>query len=110
MSLEWQGYLRGRLSGAVLPNGTYGDEPITDIVVHELRVYSPEIDGLILEVLRLSGTEETTSFRRTLPYPREVTPTELAALEERLRALVADLRATAHERGWEVPESGDYSA
>lgn len=30
-----------------MPNGKPGDHPFTDIVVHKIETYSPEIDGLI---------------------------------------------------------------
>jgi len=38
-------------------NGTAGDHPITDIVIHGLAVFSPEVDALIAEIDALGGWE-----------------------------------------------------
>jgi len=66
------------------------------------EVYSPEVDDLIIEVLRQLDTNQAEAFKRTLPSPAEVSPAALEVLEVRLRTLLEDLRRQARERGWEV--------
>lgn len=38
-----------------MPNGKIGDHPITDIIVHRRRVFSPQIDDLIREIVKAGG-------------------------------------------------------
>ncbi len=33
-----------------MPNGKPGDHPITDIVVHRIKTYTPEIDDMVREI------------------------------------------------------------
>lgn len=39
-------------------NGKPGDNPILDITVHKLLVYSPDADALVAEIVRLGGRDE----------------------------------------------------
>lgn len=41
-----------------MPNGKPGDHPLTDIVLHGLRVYSRHTDKLVREIVGLGGREE----------------------------------------------------
>jgi hypothetical protein len=36
-----------------MPNGKPGDHPLTDVALHGLHVFSPEIDGLIREIVKI---------------------------------------------------------
>ena len=38
-----------------MPNGKPGDHPVTDIVVHNMPVFSPRIDALITDIVALGG-------------------------------------------------------
>ena len=33
-----------------MPNGKSGDHPVTDIVIHHRPIFSPTIDGLVVEL------------------------------------------------------------
>jgi hypothetical protein len=39
-----------------MPNGKPGDNPLTDVVLHDLPVFSRKIDGLIRNIARIEGT------------------------------------------------------
>ena len=41
-----------------MPNGKPGDHPLTDIVVHGLRVYSEVADSLVRQIVELGGRDE----------------------------------------------------
>jgi hypothetical protein len=41
-----------------MPNGKYGDHPITDILIHGRRVYSKRADDLIRKIVELGGRSE----------------------------------------------------
>ncbi len=70
-----------------MPNGKPGDHPVTDILVHRLRVFSPEIDALILEIVRLGYREELERAVNLLDPPPN------AQLESRLKELLERLRS-----------------
>ena len=38
-----------------MPNGKPGDHPLIDVALHGVRVFSPEIDGLIREIVDMEG-------------------------------------------------------
>jgi hypothetical protein len=42
------------LSGADMPNGSPGDDPYTDVVIHGLEVYSARATVLIHEIAKLA--------------------------------------------------------
>jgi hypothetical protein len=79
-------------------NGKAGDHPLTDIVRYQLPVFSPEVDNLIRRIVRLVGERRFSDDLDLLDPP----PTQ--ELEPRLRALYADYRRDALERGWEVED------
>jgi hypothetical protein len=77
-------------------NGKPGDNPLTDILIHRLTVFSPEIDSLIKDIVALGGeTELETKFNLFSPPP----PVEF---EKELKTLLSNLKQQAKERGWEV--------
>jgi hypothetical protein len=41
-----------------MPNGKIGDHPLTDIIVHNCRVYSEQADSLIRDIVALGGRDE----------------------------------------------------
>ncbi|TET79999.1 hypothetical protein E3J38_06445 [candidate division TA06 bacterium] len=41
-----------------MPNGKPGDHPITDILLHNIRVFSRKADRLIREICNLGGRDE----------------------------------------------------
>ncbi|HEX9780989.1 MAG TPA: hypothetical protein VGB20_07235 [bacterium] len=66
--------------------GTPGDHPVTDIVLHGQRVYSEEIDAMIVQIAKLAGIQRLLDEFRWLPEP----PQDFA---HRLRALRNELKA-----------------
>jgi len=81
-------------------NGKPGDTRILDITVHGLRVYSPEADALVAEIVRLGGRDEIEpkllgEYRpEAHPNMTKVMAYLVAVRDRRLR--------DAKERGWEV--------
>jgi hypothetical protein len=73
-----------------MPNGKPGDHPLTDIVVHRLRVYSPAIDRLVRDIVDLGGRDEIADLLllefNHLDHP------DLARLEAILRPIRDQLR------------------
>ena len=43
-----------------MPNGKYGDHPITDILIYGRRVYSKRADDLIRKIVALGGAAKST--------------------------------------------------
>ena len=43
-----------------MPNGKYGDHPITDILIYGRRVYSKRTDDLIRKIVALGGAAKST--------------------------------------------------
>ena len=41
-----------------MPNGKIGDHPLTDITIHNSRVYSERVDLLIRKIVNLGGRAE----------------------------------------------------
>ena len=77
-------------------NGKHGDHPLTDILVHNLSVFSPTADALIREIARLGGERELeTEFNLFKPPPLNIFEAELRAMRDRLKE-------EAKKRGWEV--------
>jgi predicted cupin superfamily sugar epimerase len=102
-----------------MPNGRPGDHPITDILIHGLRVYSRAADALIREIVQLGGRDEISDMllfqynQYARPNTRELKRV-LTGIRDRLRreakehgnnraaALVATLGLLPH------PEGGYY--
>lgn len=77
-------------------NGRLGDHPITDILIHNVTVFSPAIDNLIKEMARLAGED------RLYEMFDWFSPPDLPELEGELRETLDKLKNEAKERGWEV--------
>lgn len=86
-----------------MPNGKPGDHPYTDIITHELRVYSARVDDLVREITRL-GDERTIRHLadELLAKYNQYSNPDVEALERELTALRDKLKADAAQRGWEV--------
>jgi len=41
-----------------MPNGKFGDHPISDIVIQRRSVFSKEIDGLIQRIVAIEGVQQ----------------------------------------------------
>jgi len=69
-----------------MPNGKPGDHPITDIIIHKMRLFSPKADALIAEIVSLGGREELEKrFDWFLPPPVKELEARLAALRNELK-------------------------
>ena len=90
---------------------------MTDIVTHQMPVYSMEIDALISELVELAGEEETEALLRELAIlwaPRLVTPAReyrtrvgldpdlLQEAEQKLRSRREALMARAEQSGLDM--------
>lgn len=53
-----------------MPDGKPGDHPITDIVVHNMRVFSKKADRLIREICSLGGRDKMERIVDLLHPPR----------------------------------------
>ena len=68
-----------------MPNGKPGDDPLTDILVHNLEVFSPEADALIKEIVSLGGQADLERhFNLFWTPPLEEFESELRVLLDRL--------------------------
>ena len=76
-----------------MPNGKPGDHPLTDIVVHRLRVYSETAYGLVREIVALGGRDEIETLL-FLEYNVHEHP-DVAELERTLTAIRDRLRRPA---------------
>jgi hypothetical protein len=81
-------------------NGKPGDHPLTDITVHRLPRYSPEVDALVIEIARLASDRQHQELADLLLRNSGADKAEF--LEPRLTEMRDRLRADALERGWEV--------
>lgn len=77
-------------------NGKKGDHPLTDILVHNLRVFSETADNLIREICDLGGRNELEKQMDIFNPPK------IAQMEKILRNLRDKLKKEAKEKGWEV--------
>jgi hypothetical protein len=88
---------------ATMANGTIGDDPYTDIVLHNRDVYSPLADALVREIAML-GDERARrgladrligDFNKHLEF-------DLSGLERLLTEMRDGLKQEARERGYEL--------
>jgi hypothetical protein len=79
-----------------MPNGKPYDHPITDILFYKLTAFSPAVDVLIAEIIKLGGQAEVEArFNLFQPPPLERFESDLRVMRDRLHR-------EAKERGWEV--------
>jgi hypothetical protein len=68
-----------------MPNGKLGDHPLTDILIHNRRTFSAEIDALIVDIVGLGGRNELErSFNLFVPPPLSEFEKLLKEMHERL--------------------------
>ena len=88
-----------------MPNGKQGDHPLTDILHHDLEVYSAKADGLVREIVKLAdekGYRELGDrlYRDFNPY---VNP-DVSSLELELVELRDRLKKEARLRGFDLAD------
>ena len=94
----------GQLGGyTTMPNGTPGDHPYTDIVIHSREVYSTKADTLVREIANLAdeSTRRALQDRLMSEFNMYRIP-GIARLEQILTVLRDQLRREAQDRGFEV--------
>jgi len=79
-------------------NGKTGDHPLTDIILHRVAVFTPEIDNLVFRISKLMPRKELDELIDWFAPP----PTD--KFEQILRERYESLTKEAKERGWEVEE------
>jgi hypothetical protein len=86
-----------------MPNGSPGDDPINDILVHEREVYSPLASTLIRQIAALADDKTRRALRDVLgrDYNVHFRP-DIAKLEHYLTELHNRLMVEAQERGFEL--------
>jgi hypothetical protein len=83
-----------------MPNGKVSDHPLTDILVHELRVYSECVDNLVREIAKLGGRDEIADM--LIGEFNDFGKPDVPKLERILTEIRDRLRQQARDRGWEV--------
>jgi hypothetical protein len=77
-------------------NGKPGDHPLTDILVHNLAVFSPEVDALIKEIISLGGGDALEARYNLF------SPPSMNEFEDGLRHMLFEVKEDAKRRGWEI--------
>jgi len=81
-----------------MANGKKGDHPITDILNHNLEVFSPKIDNLIREIAKLVPNYRLRDMFDWFHLPA------LEEFEQQLQKKLEELNQEAKDSGWEVNE------
>ena len=77
-----------------MPNGKPRDHPLTDILVHGLRVFSRRADRLIKEIVALGGQAAIErAFDLFAPPPKREFEQRLTVMRDRLKT---ERRGTEH--------------
>lgn len=79
-----------------MPNGKHGDHPLTDILIHKITVFSPNIDKLIVEIAKFVPTYKLTEMFNWF------SPPPLSEFEKQLKETLDKLKKDAKEKGWEI--------
>lgn len=94
---------RGEALGEIiLPNGTIGDDPILDICVHRVQVFSPEVDRLVRQLVVLMSTREVDDLREDLAAFLRSKKKDITGLELRLAELKERQIRRAEASGWDL--------
>lgn len=81
-----------------MPNGKPGDHPLTDILVHRLKVYGREADELIRKIAELSSRRELDEWwKKEIGWSPEH---DLVVRKARIR--FDELFERAKRSGWET--------
>jgi hypothetical protein len=81
-----------------MPNGKPGDHPLTDILVHKVKVYGEETDDLIRKIAELSSHRELDEW-----WQREIgwSP-DRHSVVSKARIRLDELLQRAKDSGWEI--------
>ena len=82
-------------------NGTPGDHPVSDILDHDLPVFSPKADDLIRRIAQLVPRYRLWDLVDWFQVPR------IDELETLLGKRLADLELEARNRGWELDSDAE---
>jgi hypothetical protein len=88
-------------SGSIqMPNGKPGDHPLTDILIHKVKVYGDEADDLIRKIAELSSRRELDEW-----WEQEIgwSP-ERNTVANKARMRFEELLKRAKDRGWETKQ------
>jgi hypothetical protein len=84
-----------------MPNGKIGDHPLTDILIHERRVYSERADNLVREIAKLGAKEEIADM--LIGEFNDFDKPDVPKLERVLTQIRNRFRQQARDRGAERP-------
>ncbi|MBF0489641.1 MAG: hypothetical protein HQL15_03360 [Candidatus Omnitrophica bacterium] len=76
--------------------GGPGDDPIIDILIHKLSVFSPKIDGLIRELDKYMPQDQLEKLMNWF------SPPPLVQMEIILTKKLEELEKDAKDRGWDL--------
>ncbi len=89
-----------------MPNGKQGDHPFSDIIIHRLEVYSPEIDDLVRRIASLCNEETRRELAdRLLSEYNEYSNPDLDKLRLELTELFQRTYDEAERRGYELDDN-----
>ena len=89
-----------------MPNGKQGDHPFSDIIIHRLEVYSPEIDNLVRRIASLCNEETRRELSdRLLSEYNEYSNPDLDKLRLELTELFQRTYDEAERRGYELDDN-----
>lgn len=77
-------------------NGKPGDHPLTDMLAHNIIVFSPEVDSLIKEIISLGGRGALEANYNLL------SPPSMDEFEGGLRQMLGAIKEDRRKRRWEV--------
>jgi hypothetical protein len=86
-----------------MPNGKPGDHPLTDILLHDRKIYSPAARDLVREIAALADEKTRRELGDLLlnKYNEYFKP-NIAELEKYLTRLRDQLKRDANSRGFET--------
>jgi len=88
------------LEQALMPNGKPGDHPLTDILVHNLKVYGQEGDDLIRKIAELCCRRELDEWwQREIGWSHD---DHLVVCKAQMR--FDELLQRAKQPGWETKQ------
>jgi hypothetical protein len=81
-----------------MPNGKPGDHPLTDILVHKLKVYGLEADDLIRKIAELCSRQELDEWwEREIGWSHDV-----HSVVRKAQVRFEELLQRAEQGGWET--------
>ena len=83
-----------------MPNGSHGDHPLTDILLHKTPTFSPIADNLIIQIDRFVSREQ---LHELFPW---FSPPEIGEFERQLADKLEQLQLDAKNRGWDITGQG----